>query len=136
VGQDEASKAQPRFIHKRCVPFARRQKRDTNSRQLTTGQDIEDRKRKGLIKTLVILFFLSLTFSTLSEVDESWEGLFLLYNFPGFIVYVISTGDIHGWKPGPIGQAGRVVVTALGSWTFWSLLAFAIYKAKKIRRQI
>jgi hypothetical protein len=100
------------------------------------GHDIEERKKRRLFITVIVLFVLSLTFSILSEVDESLEGMFLLYNFPGFIVYVLTTGDIHGWKPGPIGLAGRVIVTALGSWTFWFLVALAIYKAMKIRRQI
>jgi hypothetical protein len=100
------------------------------------GQDIEDRKKRRLLITVIVILFLSLIFSTLSEIDDSWQGMFLLYNFPGFIVYVISTGDIHGWQPGPIGKTGRVIVIALGSWAFWSLVALAIYKAKKIRRQI
>lgn len=97
--------------------------------------NVEGRKKRTLLVTIIVLFFLSLTLSTLSEIGEAMEGMFLLYNFPGFIVYVLTTGDIHGWKPGPIGQAGRVIVTGLGAWVFWSLVAFAIYKAKKIRRE-
>jgi hypothetical protein len=59
----------------------------------------------------------------------------MLFLFPGFIIYIISTGDIHGWQPGPIGQLGRVIVTALGAWLCWSIIAMAIYQAKKIRRE-
>lgn len=99
-------------------------------------QDLEEKKKKALIRTVVILFIVSFVFSALSQIDDSWEGMFLLFNFPGFVVYVISTGDIHGWNSGPIGRVGRAIVTALGSWAFWSLVTFVIYKAKQIRRQI
>jgi hypothetical protein len=100
------------------------------------GQVIEEKTWRQLLLVVALLLPLSITFSILSEIDETFEGLFLFYNFPGFIVYVFSTGDIHGWKPGPIGQAGRVCVIAVGSWSFWSLVLFAIYMAKQITRRI
>ena len=60
--------------------------------------------------------------------DSALVGALIIPSMPGFILYVLITGDIHGWQPGPIGQAGRIIVTTLGSWIFWTPLVYWIYK--------
>ena len=86
--------------------------------------DTNDKKPKNRFWTIALLTFLVLIITTtigdiLDTNNESGlTGLFIIPSIPGFLVYVMVTGDIHGWQPGPIGQVGRIVVTALGSWLF------------------
>jgi hypothetical protein len=68
-------------------------------------------KSKFWIIALCTLVALAIT-TTVEDVFDS--GVFVILSMPGFIVYVLLTGDIHGWQPGPIGQGGRIVVTTLG----------------------
>jgi hypothetical protein len=90
-------------------------------------------KNKFWIIALLTLVVLTIT-TTIADVFDS--GLFILPSTPGFIIYVLVTGDIHGWQPGPIGQAGRIIVTTLGSWIFWTPLIYLIYKRRLKRKNI
>jgi hypothetical protein len=85
------------------------------------------------IIALLTLGVLTIT-TTIADVFDS--GLFIIPSMPGFIVYVLVTGDIHGWQPGPIGEAGRIIVTTLGSWIFWTPLIYWIYKRRLKRKNI
>lgn len=84
----------------------------------------------------LILFFIGL--STLTYILEYLErneqdaylGFLWILVMPGFVLYVLVTGDIHGWQPGPIGQLGRVLVTGFGSAIFWSLIYYFIAKRR------
>lgn len=85
---------------------------------------------------LVILLVLTVTTSIGDILDTNHNesglaGLFMIPSIPGFLVYVLVTGDIHGWQPGPIGQVGRIIVTALGSWIFWTPLINWMFKRRK-----
>ena len=63
-----------------------------------------------------------------NHIESGFVLLLTLPSMPGFFIYVLVTGDIHGWQPGPIGQAGRIAVTTLGSWIFWTPVIYWIYK--------
>lgn len=100
-----------------------------------------DEKAKQKLKSrfwtvaLVTLLALALT-TTIADIldtnhsDSAFLGMLIIPSMPGFIIYVLVTGDIHGWQPGPIGQAGRIIVTTLGSWIFWTPLIYWIYKRR------
>ncbi|HSY60595.1 MAG TPA: hypothetical protein VK796_01915 [Cytophaga sp.] len=62
--------------------------------------------------------------------DSIFSGILFIPMLPGFIIYVLTKGDIHGWQPGPIGQVGRIAVCAFGSWMFWLPFIFKIYMWK------
>jgi hypothetical protein len=64
-------------------------------------------------------------------VHDSWMTIPYLPIMPGFFIYVIITGDIHGWKPGPIGQEGRIIVTIIASWVVWTLIAYVVCRRFK-----
>jgi hypothetical protein len=83
---------------------------------------------KFWVIALVTLLILMIT-TTIADVFDS--GLLIIPSMPGFIIYVLMTGDIHGWQPGPIGQAGRIIVTAVGSWIFWTPLIYWSYKRRQ-----
>ena len=87
------------------------------------------------IWALTIFMFLSVLTIILEYFEtidnEGFTGLFYLLIMPGLILYVIVTGDIHGWQPGPIGVIGRLIVTILGSSIFWTLLAYLIFRRRK-----
>lgn len=92
----------------------------------------EKAKSKFWIIALLTLVVLTIT-TTIADVFDS--GLFIITSMPGFIIYVLVTGDIHGWTPGPIGQAGRIAVTTFGSWMFWTPLIYWIYKRRLKRKK-
>ncbi len=93
----------------------------------------EKSKNRFWIIALLTLVVLTIT-TTIADVFDS--GLFIIPSMPGFIIYVLVTGDIHGWQPGPIGQAGRIIVTTLGSWIFWTPLIYWIYKRRLKKKNI
>jgi hypothetical protein len=62
--------------------------------------------------------------------QDAYLGFLWILIMPGFFLYVILTGDIHGWQPGPIGQLGRVLVTGFGSAIFWSVVYYFIAKRR------
>lgn len=104
----------------------------------TINKDDKKTKNKFWTIALVTLFVLTITTTTAdildtNNSDSGFLGLLIAPSMPGFIVYVLVTGDIHGWQPGPIGQSGRIIVTTLGSWVFWTPLIYWIYK--KIRNR-
>jgi hypothetical protein len=57
-----------------------------------------------------------------------WSSLVVLPLLPGYLVYLLVTGDIHGWYPGPIGVGGRVTVVSTFSTLIWALLAWHLTK--------
>ena len=44
------------------------------------------------------------------------------------MVYILVTGDIHGWKPGPIGFDGRVAVVSISNTLIWALVVWFLTK--------
>lgn len=100
------------------------------SRIKEKGKSIKGKFLMIALGLLVGLTTLTLVLEYLDskEIGDAWliiPGLILM---PGFIIYVLVTGDIHGWKPGPIGQEGRLIVTILGSWLVWTPVAYFIYR--------
>jgi hypothetical protein len=93
-------------------------------------------KRRFWVIAGVALLVLATT-TTIADVldtnhsDSALVGVLIIPSMPGFILYVLLTGDIHGWQPGPIGQAGRIIVTTLGSWVFWTPHIYWIYRRLK-----
>lgn len=92
------------------------------------------------MKTKYILILFS-AFATLSGLaygleylekngKDSYVAFLWILLMPGFILYVILTGDIHGRQPGPIGQSGRVLVTGFGSSIFWTIIWFFFAKRR------
>lgn len=72
----------------------------------------------------------------LEKIDkDSYVAFLWVLLMPGIFLYVIVTGDIHGWQPGPIGQSGRVIVTGFGSAVFWSIVIYFIYR-RRIRKSL
>ncbi|MFC6998459.1 hypothetical protein [Rufibacter roseus] len=84
----------------------------------------------------IVIFLVLAILTTTGDIldtnnnDSGFVGLIVLPTIPGFILYVLVTGDIHGWQPGPIGQVGRIIVTTVGAWMFWTPLIYWIYKKK------
>ncbi len=102
-----------------------------------TTIDTNDKKPKNRFWTIAQLTFLVLIITaTIGDIPDTnnnesgLTGLFIIPSIPGFLVYVMVTGDIHGWQPRPIGQVGRIVVTALGLWIFWTPLINWVYKRR------
>jgi len=102
-----------------------------------TTLDTNDNKPKNRFWTIALVTLLVLTVTTsigdildTNNNESGLAGLFIIPSIPGFLVYVLVTGDIHGWQPGPIGQVGRIIVTTLGSWIFWTPLINWIYKRR------
>ena len=93
-------------------------------------------KRRFWVIAILTLLVLATTTTTADILDtnhseSAFLGVLILPSMPGFVLYVLVTGDIHGWQPGPIGQAGRIIVTTLGSWIFWTPIVYWIYKRLK-----
>lgn len=110
-----------------------------NQKIMITSEE-RDEKIKSRFWTiaLVTLVVLTITTTTADILDTNnsesgFVGPLIILSMPGFVIYVLVTGDIHGWQPGPIGQVGRIVVTTLGSWVFWTPLIYWIYK--KLRKK-
>ena len=57
-----------------------------------------------------------------------WGSLVALPLLPGYLIYVLTTGDIHGWHPGPIGIGGRVAVVSTFNTLIWALLVWRLTK--------
>jgi hypothetical protein len=96
-------------------------------------------KSRFWVIALVTLSFLAITTATgdildSNSTESSLVGLLIIPSLPGFLVYVLVTGDIHGWQPGPIGQVGRIIVTTLGAWIFWTPLIYWIHRRIKRSR--
>jgi hypothetical protein len=84
------------------------------------------------VGTLKLGIGLSILLFLLSYLTDSADGgilaIFSLPLIPGFIIFVLTTGDIHGWQPGPVGEIGRILVIAIGSWFFWYPVLYLIIK--------
>jgi hypothetical protein len=108
-----------------------------------TTIDESDKKTKTRfwVIALVTLVILAITTTTADILDtnnndSAFLGLLIIPSMPGFLIYVVVTGDIHGWQPGPIGQSGRIIVMTLGSWIFWTPLIYWIYKRRLKKKDI
>lgn len=81
----------------------------------------------------IVIASLALAYFTDNEDRVPGFMMFLLlFEMPGYFIYMLATGDIHGWQPGPIGAAGRIMVTGLGTALFWCGIVFLV---KRIRRK-
>lgn len=107
---------------------------------MTTIEKTDDKTKNSLwtiaLMTLLVLIITTTTGDILDTNNSESElaGLLIIPSIPGFIIYVLVTGDIHGWQPGPIGQVGRISVTTLGAWIFWTPLIYWIYK-RRLRKK-
>ena len=57
-----------------------------------------------------------------------WGSLVVVPLLPSYLVYVLVTGNIHGWYPGPIGVGGRVAVVSVFTTLVWALLVWRLTK--------
>ena len=106
-----------------------------------TTNDKADQRKRNRFWTVALLTLLILTVTTTiadildtNNSDNVFAGLLIIPSMPGFILYALVTGDIHGWQPGPIGQVGRIVVTTFGAWIFWTPLIYWIYKKRLTKK--
>jgi hypothetical protein len=104
-----------------------------------TGQTTKKRQESKFWKVALITLAVLTPITILSDIleskgDDTLMAIFMLPLMPGFIIYIIVTGDIHGWQPGPIGQGGRIIVTILGAWIFWTPIIYWIYNKVKRRK--
>ena len=104
---------------------------------MTTIEKTDD-KAKNRLWAIAMVTLLVLTITTTigdmldtNNSESGLVGILIVPSIPGFILYVLVTGDIHGWQPGPIGQVGRIIVVTLGAWTFWTPLIYWIYKRRQ-----
>lgn len=73
------------------------------------------------------------TMTTIADVldtnhsDRAWAGVIIIPSMPSFILYVLITGDIHGWTRSDR-TSGRIIVTTLRSWIFWTPIVYWIFK--------
>jgi hypothetical protein len=89
-----------------------------------------------LVKVLLVLVPLVVALTLLSEhLDRVHNhglvgALLVLPLLLGYLGYMITTGDMHGWQPGPIGYAGRVALVSVFNILFWSLVFFRLTKSR------
>ena len=88
---------------------------------------------KAYLKMVSWLAPLVLAFVLLSEYHKQipppfWVSLITYPLLPGYMVYILVTGDIHGWKPGPIGFDGRVAVVSISNTLIWALVVWFLTK--------
>jgi hypothetical protein len=92
--------------------------------------------RRVKVVSVVALVVIALTLLSENIPDSLFIGpidiaaLICLPLLPGYIVYIIVTGDIHGWQPGPIGYGGRVAVSSFFNVLFWLPIVFRLRKRK------
>ncbi|MDF7810909.1 hypothetical protein [Hymenobacter sp. YC55] len=92
--------------------------------------------RRLKIVSAVALAVIALTLISENIPDSLFVGpidtaaLICLPLLPGYIGYIIVTGDIHGWQPGPIGYGGRVAVSSFFNILFWLPIVFKLIKRK------
>jgi hypothetical protein len=91
---------------------------------------------RTFLKTFLVVLFVVIVSVFAAERDEKGDDLSSLMmvpyyiNLPGWFIYVLSTGDIHDTRPGPIGPAGRYAVTIAGSTLVWSAVVFFAWRSK------
>ncbi|CAG5081500.1 hypothetical protein [Parvicella tangerina] len=92
-------------------------------------------------KIWLIVFLVVLAFVGYVDFQESNGNspiitpISMVIGSPGYILYVIFTGDIHGAQPGPIGQFGRILVASIGSTFFWSGLATIFLRLSQLNKK-
>lgn len=81
-----------------------------------TTIDKNDKKPKNRFWTIALLTFLVLTVTTTigdildtNDNESGLEGLFINPSIPGFLVYVMVTGDIDGWQSGPLDKSDELL---------------------------
>jgi hypothetical protein len=60
-----------------------------------------------------------------------WGTLVSLPLLPGTLGYVLVTGDIHGWHPGPIGAGGRIAVVACFTTLWWTVVGARLTRRRR-----
>ena len=94
---------------------------------------------KALLRTLLIVLPLVIALTSLNEYLDGmdYHGIFsmplALPLLPGYLVYIITTGDIHGWRPGPIGVVGRVMVSGVANALFWSFILARLLRRSRAK---
>ena len=85
---------------------------------------------KIAVVSVIILIPITL-FVEESHGHSSLASILSYFTVPGYFLYIIVTGDIHGWKPGPIGEGGRMAVAILGSTFFWTPVIYFLLRLFK-----
>jgi hypothetical protein len=92
---------------------------------------------KNLLKINFWLFLGILACNALLEViNDNLSMIGFIPNIPGLLLYVLTTGDIHDWHPGPLGRVGRVLVTSVGTSVFWSLIVWIVRIIRRKRSAV
>jgi hypothetical protein len=103
-----------------------------------TLQQIEEKekRKRNFWKIAFIILGVLTPIAVISDImeskgDDTLMAMLMIPLMPGFLIYVLVTGDIHGSQPGPVGQGGWIIVTILGSWIFWTPLVYRLYKKRR-----
>ena len=94
---------------------------------------------KAFFKTLLVVLPLVIGLTLFNEYldGRDYHGFFsvplVLPLLPGYLVYIITTGDIHGWRPGPIGVSGRIIVSGVANALFWTFILARLLKRSRAK---
>ena len=94
---------------------------------------------KAFFKTLLVVLPLVIGLTLFNEYldGRDYHGVFsvpfVLPLLPGYLVYIITTGDIHGWRPGPIGVSGRIIVSGVANALFWTFILARLLKRSRAK---
>ena len=94
---------------------------------------------KAFFKTLLVVLPLVIGLTLFNEYLEGrdYHGVFsmplVLPLLPGYLVYIITTGDIHGWRPGPIGVSERIIVSGVANALFWTFILARLLKRSRAK---
>ena len=94
---------------------------------------------KAFFKTLLVVLPLVIGLTLFNEYldGRDYHGVFsvplVLLLLPGYLVYIITTGDIHGWRPGPIGVSGRIIVSGVANALFWTFILARLLKRSRAK---
>ena len=94
---------------------------------------------KAFFKTLLVTLPLVIGLTLFNEYldGRDYHGVFsmplALPLLPGYLVYIITTGDIHGWRPGPIGVSGRIIVSGVANALFWTFILARLLKRSRAK---
>ena len=94
---------------------------------------------KAFFKTLLVTLPLVIGLTLFNEYldGRDYHGVFsmplALPLLPGYLVYIITTGDIHGWRPGPIGVSGRIIVSGVANALFLTFVLARLLKRSRAK---